>query len=179
MTYANNSGIHHQVIPVNYAGTPTVGTMPDLTTKSAGTVAADIGLDTWLSVFDQIFADDTVFGLTEAYTVDSDDEESHYLTAWDAAHAGAAMEGEVLNSGLCQTFKTLNGGILKIVGMGTVILPDIKNHPPYTPATAGRNISDYIVGSTSIFIGRDNSYAVAPISSTSKIYDVLRKRNLG
>lgn len=176
VTYVNIGGIHHQTIPVNYDGTPSPGVMPNVTLKNTTTLAADAALDDWLDVFQGVFSSSTIFGLSEAYAVDADDEEAHYLFAWDANHVGAATESDLPFNGLCQTFRTKIGGILRVTAMSCVIVSEIKNFPPYEALTAGRAISDYIVGATSMFIGRDNNYAVAPISSTSKVYDVLRKR---
>lgn len=176
VTYSGPNGPHHQILPVNYAGTPTPGVMPDFTTKDAATISMSTGMASYLAEFRKWFNDDTLIGLVEAYTVDPDTEERTFIWGYDAGLLGADGGANVALSMCTLSFKTIAGGLLKIVFMESVKPVNTKIFPPYTVDSVQADMTAYITSDDSFIIGRDNAYAFASISQTVKTSDALRKR---
>lgn len=175
-TYTGASGIHHFILPINFDGTPTPGTEPLLTKKGAGTILAEAGLQAFLDVYGTLFNDDTQFGLAEAYTVDPDTEERGFVWGWDMDFLGLSSQPNVPLGMATMTFKTIVGGLLKVVAMEGAATVNTKEFSPFPSGSNLTDLSDYVTGTDSIVIGRDNAYAFASISFTVKTSDALRKR---
>jgi len=176
ITYTGLSGIHHQMLPVNFSGTPVAGTEPTFTTKSAGTVAAEAAIGDWLDVYRAAFNTATLFGLVEIYAVNPTTEERTFIYGFDASRAGASADPSIRYSMGTMTFKTIGGGLLKIVTMEAVLGVNTKIYPPFVAAGILDNIQAFVVDNDSFIIGRDDDYAFSPLSWTSKTSDALRKR---
>lgn len=176
LTYSGPSGIHHAMYPVNYSGTPTPGVEPTLVQKDTTTVGAIAGFADFIAAFGILFNDDTLFGLAEAYTVDPDTEERQYIFGWDVNDNGSNASANVPLGMTTLTYKTTTGGVLKIVAMEPVFAVNQKIFPPYLVDSAQDVLTQYITGDNSIIVGRDDEYAFAPISLTSKTSDALRER---
>lgn len=175
-TYTGSSGIHHFILPVNFDGVPTQGTEPLLTQKDAGTILAVAGLQEYLDVYGTLFNDDSLFGLAEAYTVDPDTEERTFIYGWDMDFLGLSTQPNVPLGMATMTFKTIGGGLLKIVAMEGAATVNTKEYSPFPGGSNLTDIADYVTSGDSIVIGRDDDYAFAPISFTVKTSDALRKR---
>lgn len=176
ITYTGLSGIHHQMLPVNFSGTPVAGVEPTFTTKIAGTVAAETAISDWLDVFRAAFNTATLFGLVEIYAVNPTTEERTFIYGFDASRAGSSGDPSVQYSMGTMTFKTIGGGLLKIVAMEPVLGVNTKLYPPFFLGGILDDIQAFVVDGDSFIIGRDDDYSFAPISWTTKTSDALRKR---
>lgn len=176
ITYTGTNAPHHAIIPVNYAGTPVAGTMPDVTTKGGGTATVVDAIADFMAVYKAFFNGVTQFGLAEAYTVDPDTEERTFIWGWNIGDTGSSGVGRVPLSMGTLTFKTIAGGVLKLVFMEGVSNVNQKLFPPFELASAMDNMAEFITSDDSFIIGRDNAYAFAPISFTTKTSDALRKQ---
>lgn len=176
MTYVGDTGVHHLMLPVNYDGTPTAGVEPSLTTKGATSVAAEVGFGEFLDAIEEIHNDSTLYGLVEFYSVNPTTEERTFIYAYNAARTGVTASPTVDLSMLTSTFKTIGGGLLKIVLLDTVLPVNTKFRPPYVGGGSLEQLANYIVSADSIAIGRDDTYAFSPISTSTKTSDALRKR---
>lgn len=176
ITYSNPWGSHHQILPVNFVGTPTAGVMPSFTTKDDGTVTMLDGMADYLAEFRKWFNDDTVIGLVEAYAVNPTTEERTFIWGYDAGLFGADG-GANVQYGMCTlSFKTIAGGVLKLVFMESVKPVNTKVFAPFTVDSVQEDMAAFITGDESFIIGRDNAYAFAAIAQTVKTSDALRKR---
>lgn len=175
-TYSGLSGIHHAVIPVNYAGVPVQGVEPDIVQKDGTEIPAITGFATFLTPYREIFETETLFGLAEAYAVDPDTEERNFLYSWNVAANGTSDNDSVELGIATMTFKTAKGGIIRLTAMESVFPVNQKFNAPYTGIADLLALSNYMVSNASIVIGRDNAYAFTPIATTVKTSDALRKR---
>lgn len=175
-TYTGVSGIHHMITPVNYDGSPVSGVEPTLTKKDLTTVSATTGMNDFLNEFAKFFNGSTNFGLVEFYKVDPDTEERTFIWGFNANLNGSHASPPVTWEMFTMSFKTIFGGSLKIVGMEASFSVNVYDTPPFTVGTPIADLAAYITSDDSIVIGRDNSYAFAPISFKTKTSDVLRKR---
>lgn len=176
ITYNGATGAHHAIVPINFAGTPVPGVAPSLTTKGATSVGAEVGIGEFLDVYRANFYSTTLFGLVEIYAVDPDTEERTFIYGFDASRAGSSGGVPVVLGMATTTFKTVGGGVLKIVMMESVSPVNTKFYPPFDEETPIGALVEYVVSDASIVIGRDDEVAFAPISFTSKTSDALRKR---
>lgn len=176
LTYSNPFSVHHAIFPVNYAGTPVPGTEPTLTLKDSTTQGAIAAFAEFTALYKVMLDSDVQLGLVEAYAVDADTEERTFLYGWNAALVGTAsgsLQKGVMNT---LTFKTIGGGVLKIVIMEGNFLSGVTLRPPYTVDSEWANLAAFICSGDSFIIGRDNTYPFAPISIKTKESDALRKR---
>jgi hypothetical protein len=176
ITYTGTAAPHHQIIPINFDGTPTPGTEPSFTTKGAGTKLASVGIGEYLDAYLTYFNDDSQFGLVEVYAVDADTEERTFIWGMDANTTGTSPNARVPLEMVTLSFKTIGGGSLRIVGMETIVGVNTVLSTPFPDGSPAQIMSDYVTSSDSIVIGRDNTYAFAPLRQKSKTSDVLRKR---
>jgi len=175
-TYIGLSGVHHAVFPINFDGTPVAGVEPSFTQKDGGTIAAEAGYAALLSVYLDMFDGDTLFGLVEVYAVDADTEERTFIYGWDANTLGTNANPSRALSMDTLTFKTIGGGVLRVTAMEGIYNANTKLRPPFVDGEPVDALADYVISDDSILIGRDNTYAFAPISLTVKTSDALRKR---
>lgn len=175
ITYSGATIPHHAIIPINFAGTPTPGVEPTLSTRSGGTKTVTAGVSEYVTELAKSFGDETIFGLAECYLVDFDDEERHFIYAWTVALNGSSVNGNVPLAMYTMTFKTIQGGILRVVAMESTLTVNQVVDPPFSSFTFLADLSTYVVSDDSIVIGRDNAYAFAPIRVKSKTSDALRK----
>lgn len=173
ITYAGGSVIHHQVLPINFSGVPEAGVEPNLTTKVGGTVGAIAGLGAYIDAVKAVFADDTIFGLCEIYAVDADDNERHFMYAFDLAEVGTGVGEIQLYKMLTMTWKTKVGGLLKLTFMEHRLANVSKTRSPYEALSDYALINTYMLSDDCIVIGRDNNYAFAPISASNRYSDAL------
>lgn len=175
-TYKGDSGVHHSIFPINFSGTPTPGTEPILSQKDGTTVSAITGYADFLSHWLKAFDADTLFGLAEAYAVDPETGEGTFIFGWDVADNGAAAGSSVTLAQATFTYKTIGGGLVKLVAMEGIFGVNQKLVAPFAVDSVAAELAAYMSSGDAIIIGRDNTYAFAPISLTVKTSDALRKR---
>jgi len=166
---------HHATIPVNYDGTPTPGTEPDIILKDASTSGVEAALDAYLDVLTPHFNTSVNFGNAEAHAVDPTTGEDTFLWTWNADRVGSDTGPAIATGQAVFSFKTAVGSALKIYLMESGSPANFKFLPPYATGII-KNLSDYVVSGASMFYGRENSYALAPVSFVTKYNDKLRKQ---
>ena len=176
VTYSGLNPPHHAMLPINFDGTPTPGVEPSLTQKDGTNIAASVGILAYLDVFQAMFNNDTLFGLVELYQVDPDTEERTFIYGFDAGVTGSSGAENVEFAALTLSFKTVFGGVLKVVAMEGVSVPNFKITAPFPSGSNLKAWSDYVVSDDSIIIGRDNAVPFAPIAASCKYNDALRAK---
>lgn len=174
-TYDGTLFPHHMVLPVNFSGTPTPGTEPDLVLKDASTAGAIAAIDALLDVIVVFFNTGVHFGLFEAHTVDATTGEDQFIFAWNAGRTGSSVAPTIPTTQFVFSFKTALGTAYKLYLMETIIQPNLRDLPPYSEANR-LALSDFVVGDASPIYGRKNSYPFVPVSAISKTNDKLRKQ---
>ena len=175
VTYDGTLFPHHMTIPVNFSGTPTPGTEPDLVLKDASTDGAVAAIAAMFDPILDLFASGTNFGLAEAHTVDETTGEDQFIYAWNMGLVGTSASPNVPTSQLVFNFKTSLGTAYKLYLMESIQNPNLKALPPFSN-TLFDAVSDFIVGASSPVYGRGNAYPFAPVSALSKTNDKLRKQ---
>jgi hypothetical protein len=166
---------HHMTVPVNFSGTPTPGTEPDLVLKDASTLGAIAAIDALLDVIMPFFTTSVHFGLFEAHTVDSVTGEDSFIFAWNAGRTGTSLVARVAAEQIVWSFKTSVGTPYKLYMMEAVEPVNVRVLPPYA-AGINADLSDFVVGASSPIYGRGNAYPFVPVSKITKTNDTLRKQ---
>jgi len=166
---------HHMTIPVNYDGTPTPGSEPDILLKDASSSGVVAAIADLFAVVQPFLKTTTHIGLAEAHTVDDTTGEDQFIYAWNVGLLGTSSAAIVPMSQVVFNFKTAIGSAYKLYIMEGTQPINIKLLPPYTE-TIYDNLSDFIVGDSSPCYGRKNSYPFVPVSVLNKTNDKLRKQ---
>jgi len=175
VTYDGAIFPHHMTIPVNFSGTPTPGTEPDLVLKDASTDGAISAIAALMALVQPFLTTATHIGLAEAHTVDETTGEDQFIFAWNVGLLGTSAAARVAMSQVVFVFKTAIGSLYKLYIMEGSQPVNIKQLPPYTE-TIYDNLSDFVVGASSPCYGRGNSYPFVPVSVLNKTNDKLRKQ---
>lgn len=72
------------------------------------------------------------------------------------------------------SLRTEGGGVGKVVVLDASGTPNIRTKPPYTGITLA--LANYLVGNSSIVVGRDNTWHIAMVKSVTKLNDALRRK---
>lgn len=166
---------HHMTIPVNFSGTPTPGTEPDLILKDASTSAGLAAIQAFITPMLPNWASGTNFGLCEFHTVDDVTGDDQFIFAGNLALTGSAGSANIATSEAIFTFKLATGGLYKLYMMEGATPPNVKLLPPYAPGYIA-DISDFVVSDASPVYGRTNAYPFVPVSLVTKYNDKLRKQ---
>jgi hypothetical protein len=166
---------HHMAVPVNFDGTPTPGTEPDILLKDASSTGVIAAFDALLDVIVPFFPTACNFGLFEAHTVDDVTGEDQFIFAWNAGRTGSSLVARVAMEQIVFSFKTSVGSAYKLYLMEAVEPVNQRALPPYTAPT-NADLSDFIVGDASPVYGRQNAYPFVPVSFITKTNDKLRKQ---
>ena|ERR1044071_3589304 len=175
ITYDGAVFPHHMTIPVNFSGTPTPGTEPDVVLKDASTSGIEAAIADLMAVIQPFLTTTTHIGLAEAHTVDPTTGEDQFIYAWNVGLLGTSVAARVNMSQVVFSFKTALGTPYKLYIMEGSQPVNIKQLPPFTE-TIYDNLSDFVVGASSPCYGRGNSYPFVPVSAINKTNDKLRKQ---
>lgn len=166
---------HHLMMPINITGSPTPGVEPDIILKDASTSGVIAAWDAFLDVVVPYFTTTVNFGLAELHTVDDTTGEDQFIFAWNAGRTGSSVVARKAAAQLVFSFKTALGTPAKVYLMESVEAVNQRFLPPYAAGPA-EDLSDFIVGTSSPFYGRGNSYPFVPVSLITKTNDTLRKQ---
>ena len=175
VTYDGQLFPHHMVIPVNVTLPLTPAVEPDVILKDASTVGVESAISDMFDIIKGVFPASIHFGLAEIHTVDEDTGEDTFIYAWNVNKVGSAGAAAVPTAQFVMSCKTTAGSAYKLYLMESVILPNIRDLPPYTE-TFRSDMSDFITGDSSPVYGRKNAYPFVPVSAISKTNDRLRKQ---
>lgn len=179
LRYTQTGITHVQTIPVQPSGTPTVGTEPNLVPASGGPIALSQFATDYMAVFRPLFPTTTAIEGMEFWYKPTPEADPIWIYDHPINLAGSSAQAVVLMSQLVVTFRTALGGILKCY------LMEVMNTIPMNNRTPGASLtgvvlaySNYVKGSTTCFLGRDNAKPMVPIFQSTKTNDALRKRRL-
>lgn len=119
-----------------------------------------------------------VFQTAELWTYPDEESDPVFreVMALGISGTGSGTPGAVIQ--FVMTLRTTEGGIGKVYIMGTNLSSNSKFVPPnWSSNTAINALEDYLIGSTSVVVGRDTSFLQAAIKALTKTNDALRKKN--
>jgi len=175
ITYSGTRNPHHQVIPVNYAGTPTPGVSPEVLPTGGSPI--DLGGALLLYVSSAMaaqFPSTIRIGAADAYSVDPVTGVRTFIYTYDLATIGTNVGTQVPFTEGVWMFKSTVGKPIKVYLMESVYAPDVRNVGS-VPADARQDMLDYVLSPDNIFYGRTDAYPLGFQTFTSKINDVLRR----
>lgn len=178
LKYTRGSVPHRQILPVYWAGAPTPGSEPTLTLKNASTVAADTAIAAYVAAIKPQFHSGVTFVEAEWWRMDSEISDPYYLWTTSLNVAGTSGGTTQVAGQAVFTFRSQNGGILRLYYMETTDTPNTVVNPPYGAGTITKAVADYVTAGTSWITARDNGFLVAPIRKLTKTNDKLRKKLL-
>lgn len=176
--YGTSAHQHIMTIPVRYEGTPTVGDVPSVLSKNSTTYTLTAAMATLLDAVKTMFYSDVTFGHYDAWFVNPDTFEPIWIYGYDPlSKVGTAGTATVLQSMATFTFRTGNGGIMKNVFLDTYFNPFVRAlAPSYGGNTVAQAWLTYMIGNTSVWYARDDSYAISGMRLSVRYSDVLLKQ---
>lgn len=175
LTYDGVLFPHHMTIPVNFSGTPTPGTKPDLILKDASTDDVETAINALVAKIVPFYFTATHFGLAEAHTVDDTTGDDQFIWAWNVGDLGESGVANVATAQAVLSLKSSLGTAVKLYLMEGVAAPNSRILPPFSAGPI-KDLSDFLVGNTSPVYGRGNAYPFTPVSWITKTNDKLRKQ---
>lgn len=150
-----------EVLPGPVSGSP-FSTI-DLATKDASTVDAQTAIEGFVNAIKPIFHTGAIFGEAILYSVPFGTTiknfiSSHSLTGFAGTAAGS---GNLANQSTF-TFRSQEGGILKIVALETVST-DRTRVPLATQTGVIGTFRDYVIATDTWLLARDTSYPISAI----------------
>lgn len=177
LRYSGETQPHTQVLPIKFVGTPVPGVDPILETTNGTEVAFTAAiLDYVDNVLAASFDANTDFGFADIYAVDPTTGVRTFIYTTNIAEVGDAVTPNVALVEGVFVFKTTAGKPLKIYTMEGVYSADARTIG-VVPADGRQTMVNYILSGLNIVYGRENAWPLAFMSFTSKVNDVLRRRD--
>lgn len=175
LTYSGTRLPHHQIIPINFAATPTPGVSPEILTSDGTAIDWEVATLNYVdNVLAEQFDSTTNFGAGDIYAVDAVTGERTFIYTASFPEVGTNAAPNVPFSEGVWVFKSAVGKPVKVYTMESVYAPGSRNVGS-VPADGRQIMVDYILSDENIFYGRTNAYPLAFMTFTSKINDVLRR----
>jgi len=175
LVYSGTRLPHHQVIPINFAGTPTPGVSPEILTSDATAIDWAVAALNYVdNVLAEQFDSTTNFGAGDIYSVDPVTGVRTFIYTATFPEVGTNVAANVPFSEGVWVFKSSVGKPIKVYTMESVYAAGSRNVGT-VPADGRQIMVDYILSGENIFYGRQDAYPLAFQTFTSKINDVLRR----
>lgn len=158
---------HVQKLNCSPTTDPAVGTALgdiDLELQGGGVVDAETAADDWADLMKTMFSDSgAVINRVELWKYDFESYNATYVNAHALLVDGTNVLATVPASQGVMTFRTTEGGVLKLNFLDTVFPAAIKEAFP--AANAGINaIAGFVSNSTNWILGRDTSYPILALN---------------
>lgn len=174
--YESTLGPHVMTIPVNLvAGGPPGGTF-ELFTKDNSQINWITGLTAYVTVLKANFHSTTTFQFAELYSQGGIAVQPVFLDSTVVSVPGTAVGATVAASQAVFSIRSDLGGKAFVYMMDATHGPNLKHKAPTYGAANLLGVVNYLIGSSSIFLCRDNGYPVAVTKVLTKTNDALRKR---
>lgn len=178
MFYSVSNRQHVQTISINYTyNAADVGGDPTLiqVVTPNGLIAFKTALDAWIGLLKPAFNTAAQFGNVELWAYPTINDDPRFITSFSANTAGTSGTATVPYSQSTWSFRSTNGGILKVVLLDTVFPVNVRDDAPITTVGATGVVSGITLPSYP-FLARDGGRGFTPIRLLTKTNDVLRKR---
>lgn len=134
--------------------------------RNGSTTTLDTWVDSWVALMLQLVSSNANNSVDSAelwkYTPGTFD--ASFISAYPIAEAGLSSAAVVPAGQAIQTYRTQEGGIMKLVFMETGLVTAQRDPPPFTPV-ASENIRQAVLAATNCWLARDTSYPVAAIGN--------------
>jgi len=144
--------------------------------RNTDTVALDVAVDTWVALLQPLFvAAPTAFLYAELWKYDPLSFEASFVSTYDISLAGTG--GGSVNPGgqAIFTFRTQEGGVMKVSLMETAIASG--GSLPYVSLNAAQGaLVDTLTNGTTPWLARDTSYPFAFVQMHPGVNEALYKK---
>ena len=171
--------MHTMSVPLQIASTstpPVPGTMPNVVLKGDTTVSAEVALNAFVDVLTSQFNTGSGFDVYTLYWKSSPIVEPTWIyagvltTAVGTSSAASNVAGQMV-----MTFRSLAGNHYRLQLMETVNTPNTElSAGGIAGESALAAIVNYLTGSTSCVVARDNAFLVGVLRMITKTNDALR-----
>jgi len=159
--YTVDSRVHQLRHSLQLNDTPSVGdafsTIIPIERDGDAVTSLNTHVDNFVAVFLPFLSSaDGAVNRVELWKYTPSSFDAMYVSVYDISLAGTNVAATIPASQVIWTFRTQEGGILKITILDTTVGAGISLVPPLP--TVAQNIADYINNNNSIVLGRDTSY---------------------
>lgn len=170
--------IHEQRLNCQIDSAPVPGeTFDNITvlTRSGANIALDVAVDDWLVLIKPMFGTTTEFVLAELWKYAPDSFDATFISSYEILELGTGVGATQVAGQVIQTFRTINGGIMRLSFMESSIASGVSQTPPFTPAVFN-TIADFVTSASNWIYARDNSYPIARFKVNPGQNEALFKR---
>lgn len=175
--YQSNGNQHIDTIPIQPSGTPTPGSMPNITDNGLNIVTALAGVTAYVNAVKGFLNTASAYTGWEFYSqaVGSDPV---FIYGGDLNIPGTSATAIVVDSEIVASYRSGNGGTGKLYIMeGTQAVNQRVAGRTGAAAPIG-GLYTYLLGATNIRICRDGGRPISGLWYTTKTNDALRKKRL-
>lgn len=174
--YEAAPGPHTATIPVNLVAAGLPGGTFELFTKGGSQVAWETGIAAYVTALKPNAPATTTFQYAELYTQETPDDEPLFLSSHVLGVAGTHASAVAPASQIVWSLRSDLGGKGFVYLMDSPNSSNLKYKAPSYGNAAFLGMVTYLIGSTSIFVCRDNGSPVTCTKVVTKTNDALRRR---
>ena len=175
--YQANGNQHIDVIPVQPSGTPTPGTMPNVTDAGLNIVTALAGLTAYVTAVKAFLNTASAYTGWEFYT-QAVGGDPVFIYGDDLNIAGTSVSAIIPDSQIIASYRSGNGGIGKVYIMEGTQAVNQRISGRTGAANPVGTLYTFLLGSTNIRICRDGGRPISGLWYTTKVNDALRRKRL-
>ena len=162
--YSTTNRMHVQKLNCAVTNNPAIGDAFStilVQPHSGAPIALSTGVDAYILLVKALYAAaDATFIRAELWHYTPGTFDSYYISTYVLGVAGTAAAATFPSGQVVLTFRTVEGGIMRLSLMETVSLSGVTQYAPYGAGSV-KNLTDYIIGSTGWILARDTSFPVA------------------
>jgi hypothetical protein len=148
----------------------------DIDLRGGGSALLDTYCASWITLIDELYNSTTAtFQNWELWKYTPLSFEASFVSAQDIGVNGSSGAALFAAGQSILSFRTLEGGIMKLNFMESIVSAAASDPAPYTPSGL-EAIRTFILGTTNGFLGRDTSYPFASIAHYPGQNEVLFKK---
>ena len=123
----------------------------------------DVDIDAFLDLIEPFFSTTTSIIRSELWFYGPEPStNATFIAVLPVGHTGSNASPTIAAAQNTMTLRTINGGIMRVQMMETSRNSNLKDAYPFSIAIATA-LSNYLIGLTSPFVARDNSFPISPV----------------
>lgn len=157
---------HAQELNLDLDGTPNPGddfSTIDVVTRDLQAVTLDTYVDTWVGLLQPFISQtSTNFDRAELWSYAAQSFDGTFISAYDVGLPGTFVGTTVIAGELIWTFRTVEGGIMRITIEEPVSTPGESQSYSEMGGTS-QDLVDFVLGSGNAWLGRDTSQPISAL----------------
>lgn len=144
-------------------------------TRSTLTTDLTAAVQGWLNLIRGLYATTTDFFACELWKYTAGTFDATFIAPIAASTQGTSGFANQANQQSIYTFRTQEGGLLRLTFMETFLLPGLRESPPYVNAISN-DIANFVNSPLCWLLARDTSYPIATLHHLPGQNEALFKR---